>query len=199
MNKIKLNLSALPIAIEEATELLNHAIQIDELIQTILEQEENQPPIGKIICANILIGLSIEIYLKAFMIAGRENGIKKGHELIQLYKEFPPFLKTAIENKFKNLEKKETLMIEVGCKTSIEEPQKPKTIPFDKIDFNDFNTCLEGISNIFVDSRYYFENINTEKWSFIRYHFESAKSIARSLKFVLNEFREGKFKDIARN
>lgn len=73
---------SLPLAIEEANELLNHAIDIDKSIQELLLRDKAAPPLGKVITANILIGLSIEIFLKCFMLAGRDEGIKMGHKLL---------------------------------------------------------------------------------------------------------------------
>lgn len=101
---MKIHRAVLSIAISEADELLRHAILIDDSIQETNKDSES-PNLGKVITANILIGLSIEIYLKAFMLAGRDEGMVKGHNLKKLYDEFPLFLKTAIEDKFNSLNK----------------------------------------------------------------------------------------------
>ena len=193
MRNIEVNRNTLPIAIEEANELLNIAIEIDSRIQPLIQKTE-QVPIGKIIGANILIGLSIEIFLKAFMIAGRERGIVFGHNLLDLYNTLPTFLKTAIEFEYTKQPKDSSLLLETAFRTSDVNPGPPKTEPFDKVNFDDFRSSLEAISSIFVESRYFFEQVTTEDWAIIKYHFASARSIAKSLQKVLEDYQKGKFK-----
>jgi len=193
MKNIEINRNTLPIAIEEANELFNNAIEIDTRNQPLI-QRADQTPVGKIISANILIGLSIEIFLKAFMIAGREKRIVKGHKLLELYNELPTFLKTAIEYQYTQQPKDSSMLLETAFRTSDVNPGPPKTEPFDKVDFEDFRSSLEAISNIFVESRYFFEQVTTEDWAIIKYHFASAKNIAKSIQKVLEDYRNGKFK-----
>jgi len=182
MKNIEINRNTLPIAIEEANELFNNAIEIDTRNQPLI-QRADQTPVGKIISANILIGLSIEIFLKAFMIAGREKRIVKGHKLLELYNELPTFLKTAIEYQYTQQPKDSSMLLETAFRTSDVNPGPPKTEPFDKVDFEDFRS-----------SRYFFEQVTTEDWAIIKYHFASAKNIAKSIQKVLEDYRNGKFK-----
>jgi hypothetical protein len=190
---------SLPLAIEEANELLNHAIDIDKSIQELLLRDKAAPPLGKVITANILIGLSIEIFLKCFMLAGRDEGIKMGHKLLDLYKVFPDFLKKEIENRYKVIFNNNSTMQEFALIISQTIPDNPnKNIP-ESPDFKDFVTSLNVLSNIFVDSRYFFEKINDDNWSIIGYYFESAKSIAIALKLVLDDYMAGKFKGNAKS
>jgi hypothetical protein len=199
MKSQKINRNALPIAIEQADEMYNHGLQIDIEIQEDLKKDPNNSPLGKMISANVLIGLSIELYLKSFMIVGRKDGVVYGHNLTDLYKEFPPFLKSAIEEEYKKVEKsKNALLVEIGLMTSQDVPEKPTKEPFDGVDFRDFNQALQAISNTFVESRYFFEKINDEDWAFVKYAFETARCIALSIKNVLNDFRNGRFKDISK-
>jgi len=194
MKEKKINSHSLPIALEEANELLNHAIEIDNGIQKILKRRHNSP-LGKMITANVLVGLSIEIYLKCFMIAGRQSGVIQGHKLAELYSDFPSFLKSAIELEYKHVGKnKNVAMVDIGIMTSNKEPSKPTKEPFDGIDFTDFESSLNAISNTFVESRYFFETINKSEWSFIKYPFEVAKSIALTLKKVFKDYQQGKFR-----
>lgn len=190
---------SLPLAIEEANELLNHAIDIDKSIQELLLRDKAAPPLGKVITANILIGLSIEIFLKCFMLAGRDEGIKMGHKLLDLYKVFPDFLKKEIENRYKVIFNNNSTMQEFALIISQTTPDNPnKNIP-ESPDFKDFVISLNVLSNIFVDSRYFFEKINDDNWSIIGYYFESAKSIAIALKLVLDDYMAGKFKGNAKS
>ncbi|RED92997.1 hypothetical protein [Marinoscillum furvescens] len=192
--KKSINRNSLPIAIEEAEELHNYAMQLDMKIQSILKKENHEVPIGKIITANILIGLSIEIYLKAFMLAGREKGIKFGHQLTDLYNDFPEFLKAAIEQEYASIKKDDSILLETGFLTSDSVPEPPETPPFNSVDFDSFKSSLEAISNTFVESRYFFEQVTTHKWAIIKYYFASASNIAKSLEKVLTDYRNGVFK-----
>ena len=195
MKSKKINIQALPIAVEQANELYNHAVQIDNEIQLFLKNNTNNAPLGKMISANVLIGLSIELYLKSLMIAGRIDGVVMGHNLVDLYKEIHPVLKKAIESEYnKNDKSKDALLVEIGIQSAKELPAKPSKEPFEGIDFKDFNQALNSISNTFVESRYYFETINKNDWSFIKYAFESAKHIAISIRTVLDDFQAHKFK-----
>lgn len=193
MKNIVINRASLPIAIEEANELLNNAIEIDSRIQPIIQNSGNGP-IGTIISANVLIGLSIEIFLKAFMLAGREKGIVFGHNLSELYNELPTFLKSAIELEYKQQPKDSSLLLEIGIRTSESIPERPNVEPFENVNFDDFRSSLDAINTIFVDSRYFFEQITTNEWAIIKYHFASARNIAKSLQKVLEDYRQGKFK-----
>jgi len=196
MKSKKLSIQTLPIAIEQADELLYHAIQIDKEIQQYAKRDANNSPLGKMIAANVLIGLSIELYLKSFMIAGRKDGVVFGHNLNDLYNVFHPVLKDAIKEEYKKCERhKGSIMLEVGMKSSPNIPNRPTKEPFEGVDFNDFESSLNSISNTFVESRYYFETINSNDWSFIKYSFESARCISISIKKVLEDFRNGRFKD----
>ncbi|WNB17895.1 hypothetical protein [Marivirga arenosa] len=195
MRNKKINIQSLPIAMEQANEMFNHALQIDKEIQKYLNKDKNNSPLGKMISANVLIGLSIELYLKSLMIAGRKDGVVFGHNLTDLYNEIHPVLKMAIETEYGKCKKsKNVLMVEIGIKSSKGLPPKPEKEPFDGVDFKDFNQSLDTISNIFVESRYYFETIGSSDWSFIKYAFESARCIAIAVKTVLENFRAGIFK-----
>lgn len=195
MKSKKINIQSLPIAIEQAEEMYHHAIQIDSEIQEYLKKDSTHSPLGKMLSANVLIGLSIELYLKSFMIAGRIDGVVFGHSLNELYKQFHPVLKSTIEDEYRKCDKSEgVFLVEVGLKSSPNLPDKPQKEPFDGVDFKDFNNALNAISNTFVESRYYFETINSTEWSFVKYAFEPARCIALSIRKVLDDFRNGKFK-----
>lgn len=181
-----------PIAIEEANELFNYAIDIDDFIKK-QPPEEASNKIGKLITANIMLGLSIEIYLKAFMIAGRIDGLVKGHNLMRLYDTFPVFLKKAIEKKYNSFDKTNVESLQIALMFSKERPSTPKREMANDYDINDFNSTLVSISNIFTNSRYFFEGINEKEWTIFDYFFEPGKLIALSLKHVLDDYLEGKF------
>lgn len=191
MESQKINISALPIAKAEAEELLNQAIEVDEEIQKIWNDNKTSQLIGKIITANILLGFSIEIYLKAFMIGGRKDGVIKDHHLKELYDEFPPFLKSAIKEQYNSYDKSGIEIREFGLMMSKDQPEKPRKEPFEGKS-NNFENILEAISNTFVYSRYFFENIKDKDWAVIRYYFDPGKLIALSLQQVLEE---GKFRE----
>lgn len=182
------------VALAEANELLQHSIKIDESIQQIVKDDENAYPVGKILTANVLIGLSIELFLKCFMIVGRKDGVKRGHGLDELYNEFPSFLKSAIELKYREMPKsKNALMLEIAIKSSKEQPDAPNISPLEN-DLDDFRGWLNSISNIFVKSRYFFEEVNEKQWSVIGYYFEPARAIALTLKTVLDDFIRNRLK-----
>ncbi len=189
---MKVNKQIYRIAIDEANELLTHAIEIDDFIQKS-PSEKSSRMIGKLITANVLLGLSIEIYLKAFMIAGRNDGLVKGHNLKKLYDTFPPFLKKAIEKEYNSFDKTKVESLQIALMFSKEKPSTPKGEKANDFDINDFNSTLTSISNIFTNSRYFFEGINEKEWTIFDYFFGPGKLIALSLKQVLDDYLEGKF------
>lgn len=140
-----------------------------------------------------MLGLSIEIYLKAFMIAGRNDGLVKGHNLKKLYDTFPVFLKKAIEEKYNSFDKTNVESLQIALMFSKERPSTPKGEKANDYDINDFNSTLVSISNIFTNSRYFFEGINEKEWPIFDYFFEPGKLIALSLKHVLDDYLVGKF------
>ncbi len=140
-----------------------------------------------------MLGLSIEIYLKAFMIAGRIDGLVKGHNLMKLYDTFPVFLKKAIEKKYNSFDKTNVESLQIALMFSKERPSTPKREMANDYDINDFNSTLVSISNIFTNSRYFFEGINEKEWTIFDYFFEPGKLIALSLKHVLDDYLGGKF------
>lgn len=192
---MKVNKQIYPIAIEEARELLNHAIEIDDFIKK-QPPEEASNKIGKLITANILLGLSIEIYLKAFMIAGRNDGLVKGHNLKKLYDTFPVYLKEAIEKEYNSFDKSKVESLQIALMFSKEKPSTPKGEKANDYDINDFNSTLTSISNIFTNSRYFFEGINEKEWTIFDYFFEPGKLIALSVKKVLEDYLDGKFANL---
>jgi hypothetical protein len=191
---IVLHRRAFDVAMQEAEHLRIEAVKIDNSIQDLLKKKRDIS-IGKMIAANVLISLSIEIYLKAFMIAGRHEGIATGHDLIALYSIFPSFLKKEIEKRYDQRGKvSNALIIEQAFVVSKELPRVPGNDPFYNADFDSFIGALTAISNKFVESRYFFEKINNNEWAIFKYYFEPAKEISRILAIVLDDYMADKFK-----
>lgn len=202
MKNQKINRETLFVAKSEAVELLKHA----ELVISIIRKEKSEIDkydqhsfLGKLITANVLIGLSIEIFLKAFMIAGRNEGVVWGHNLKELYDIFPDFLKEAIEEKYKSFDKSKIELQQIALFISDERPKGPSEDEPKINDINDFNECLSSLSNKFVESRYFFEKINDNEWAIIDDYPELGVLIAKSLEYVLEDFINGKFKVINKN
>lgn len=192
MKNFPIHRKAFAVAKQEAEELRVEAIKIDNALQ---KRIGNDFPIGKMIAANVLISLSIEIYLKAFMIAGRNNGISTGHDLSQLYKLFPEFLKREIESRYRQHPKSsKAIMVEQAFVISKDLPVTPGSDPFQNTDFDNFESTLAAISNKFVESRYFFEKINDQQWAIFKYYFEPAKIVATVLHSVLDDYMLNKFK-----
>lgn len=54
---------------------------------------------------------------------------------------------------------------------------------------------MASISDTFVKSRYFFEEINENEWAVINYYFDYGKVIAESLKMVLDQYIKGNLKN----
>lgn len=177
---------------EEAKELFNTSIKIEHEIQKIIKL--TSVPIAKCITSNVLIGLSIEIYLKTFIAIGHPKGEKKGHDLLKLYQELPIFLKEPVSELFKNRKSDNSFTtLEVAVVFAENEPNIPQTAA-PKHDRRDIESCLSEISKTFVESRYFFEGINDVDWKILKYYFEEAKSIAESLDAVLVKYISGHYR-----
>lgn len=191
---VVLHRRALDVAKQEAEQLRIEAIKIDNSIQDQL-RNGNDISIGKMIAANVLISLSIEIFLKAFMIAGRREGIATGHDLVSLYNLFPGFLKKEIEHRYSVRSKASAAqIIEQAFVVSKDLPRVPGNDPFHETDFDTFVNALSAISNKFVEFRYFFEKINDTEWAIFKYYFEPAKEISSVLAGVLIDYLADKFK-----
>jgi len=90
----KLNPSAAQISLAEARVLKEKAIELG--IEARKLNENSHTAIAKRMLCNVLSGLSIELYLKTFMISGRSGLVNRGHSLKDLYLEFPDFLKNDL-------------------------------------------------------------------------------------------------------
>ncbi len=163
-------------AYSEAVSLMNIAEKI-----SITKKELYPENIGSIITYNILVGLAIELFFKAFMIIDRDGIITKGHNLIELYKEIPKKYKDQFEKYYIDYIKEYKDFIGVIAITiSKEMPNTPQKTLSDKR-YSTFEESLESYSNEFVKSRYLFEDVVDTDWIQIDYAYNYGNSILKAL------------------
>jgi hypothetical protein len=184
-------LKSFNLAYLEARSLHINAKKVNTEIQNMLSADPNinDKMFGEIVTCNILIGLSIELYLKTYMLRNRVDGIIKGHKLNILFNTFPQKYKDYIIDNYNKIFIGNDKMIELAFIFSGNQPDKPKI--YSKVDFSNFEESLEAISNIFVQSRYFFEEINSNEWSILPFYFEAADAIATSLELTFEKILNG--------
>lgn len=184
MINLKLNKSRL--AKTQADGMLE---SIQKLDKTIVR---NDKYLGQMNAVNVLSGLCIELYLKAFMLAGRDEGTIKGHNLEVLFNELPDFLKTPIRMYYQsNFDRNATLM-QGAIIISENIPDDIPVVEAPKLDT--FDNAIKTLSRIFVDSRYFFEELNDQDWIVYGYYYESIQTICLALETILEQYLNGAFK-----
>lgn len=143
-------------------QILNKKIQIKEKY------------IGEMYTLNVMNGLCIELYLKAFTRTLRKDGVIKGHNLGNLFNQLPQFLKVLKKlhhldnfNKNANLFKVSILIVNNISEITLL-PNRAK--------LDNFDGAIKTLSNIFLDSRYFFERLNERNWIVVEYYFECVKA-----------------------
>jgi hypothetical protein len=173
-----------------AKELRDRAIDADKALRT---SNSVHSKLHVALANSVLIGLSIELYLKAFMLHGRKSGITREHNLSQLFSEFPAFLKTAIAHSYREFRPFDNSSIEFAIMMPGSVPPTGIMKSFEA-DITEFQNALKEISNMFVEARYFFEKVNKTDWALFKYYFGPAKMIATVLAVVLVDYKKGKFK-----
>ncbi|MFA6201315.1 MAG: hypothetical protein WC679_13015 [Bacteroidales bacterium] len=188
-NKVTVNPSIHLVAYSEAFALNKVAIQISTEIK--IAKPDN---IGSIIAYNLIVGLAIELYFKAIMIFGRNGIITKGHELKELYKEFPSYIKSSLEKYYKeSIKEDESIINIVAITLSEKSPNGPQQPAIEK-KYSTFYEAIDAYSDEFVRSRYIFEDVKNNEWIYIDYPFIYGNAMLLALRNTYNDLVDKKQK-----
>lgn len=150
-----------PLAISQARGFANLARSISVRFQ----DEGNH---GELLAYLVNAGLSIELYLKALMISARSGRVTKGHDLDQLYRNFPEFLRDFLEFTYTSRCPAEGWEFSMhALKFSATQPQAPAEIL--RPQFETFASTLHATKDTFINARYFFEKVNATGWSIFAY------------------------------
>ncbi|MDB5909280.1 MAG: hypothetical protein JWP34_3394 [Massilia sp.] len=150
-----------PLAISQARAFAN----LSRSISIGIQDSGNH---GELLAYLVNAGLSIELYLKALMIAARSGRVTKGHDLDQLYRDFPDFLRDFLEFTYTSRRPAEGWKLTMhALKFSRTQPQVPDMHPSPQ--FQTFADTLRTTKDAFVHARYFFEKVNTVDWSVFAY------------------------------
>lgn len=123
---------------------------------------------GELLAYLVNAGLSIELYLKALMIAARSGRVTMGHDLDELYRDFPDFLRDFLEFTYASRRPADGWKSAMhALKFSRTQPQVPAGHP--RPQFQTFADTLRTTKDAFVNARYFFEEVNTVDWSVFAY------------------------------
>ncbi|WP_400262870.1 hypothetical protein ACFX5U_07085 [Sphingobacterium sp. SG20118] len=147
--------------------------------------------IGEMNALNVMSGLCIELYLKAFTRTLRKDAVIKGHNLERLFNQLPQFLKILIKQHYvDNFDRNANLFkVSILIADNISET----TLLPDKEKLDNFDDAIKTLSTIFLDSRYFFERLNERNWIVVEYYFDCVKAICISLKTVYEQYARGDF------
>jgi hypothetical protein len=139
-------------------------------------------------------GLAVELYFKAFMIAGRGGHFEEGHNLSKLLNDFPPLLRISFNSTYDAHPTAKTAPVKLVALTlSGSTPDKPRHQHTDK--YATFDQAISSISRIFVDSRYFFERLATPDWVVITYPTDVISAIFQALEETFQKYESGQLKD----
>lgn len=145
--------------------------------------------IGEMIALNVMSGLCIELYLKAFLATTQKSGGRRDHNLEKLFGDLPHFLKNVIRQDYVTKCDHSTNAFKVSILIS-ENLSETKLLQ-DQLD--DFDGAIKTLSTTFVDSRYFFEGLNERSWVTVEYYFGYVKAICQTLKKVFEQHIRGDY------
>lgn len=145
--------------------------------------------IGEMITLNVMSGLCIELYLKAFLATTKKAGGRRDHNLERLFGDLPHVLKNVIRQDYATNYDDNTDSFKLSILIS-ENLSETKLLQ-DKL--NDFDSAIKALSTTFVDSRYFFENLNERNWIIVEYYFGYVKAICQTLKKVYEQHIRGDY------
>lgn len=168
-------------------------LQADGIFNSIEILNKNIRPedkyIGEMTTVNVMSGLCIELYLKAFLAATQKSGGRRDHNLEKLFCDLPHFLKTVIRQNYLTNFDNDTNFFKVSILIS-ENLSETKLLQHK---FDNFDGTIKVLSTIFVDSRYFFEGLNERNWITVDYYFGYVKAICKTLKTVFEQYSRGDF------
>lgn len=183
--EITLAINIHPLAISQARAFANLA----RSISIGIEEKGNH---GELLAYLVNAGLSIELYLKALMIVARSGRVTKGHDLDQLYRDFPEFLRDFLEFTYTSRRPPEGWKLTMhALKFSPTQPNGPDTHPAPQ--FHTFADALRTTKDAFVQARYFFEKVNTVDWSIFAYAPRPLDAAMLALDSTYEHFLAGSF------
>jgi HEPN domain-containing protein len=191
MSKIKVNTSVGHIAISQARSLAKKAKQI-------AKSNDNNPCLEETLNFLVIAGLSVELYLKAFMIVARGGEVTKGHDLDKLYRQFPDSFKRSISKHYDENKLKEKSVCIIGMLISKEQPAQPDENRKLEGVYSDFDSAMKSIKMSFVKARYFFEKVGND-YTFVEYPSGQVMAIIQALESNFVKFESGGFKGAMSN
>lgn len=184
------------IALDEARALRAQAQATHSRLSAGGRGSDGTAELGAMLAALVTIGLSLEFYLKAFMAIARGGHVTAGHNLGQLYGEFPPFLKVALEERYARLIPREQWVIRViGLRMSPVQPQVPDDNAANGHRYGGFEDAIRSLANSFTRARYFYEEVSDRGWSVFEYAIEPGLYLADVIDGVFKDWQAGAFKD----
>ena len=170
------------------------ARSLAEQARRLNDDKGNKAQVHDILTFLVLSGLSIELYFKAIMLAGRGGRVTKGHELKKLYAQLPGFLKKSLSENF--LFHQEDIKMDIPVIGIIQSADLPETPNKEKLDnkYICFESSIESVSNIFTRARYFFEEVNKKDYSYVEYPFGQIKALLAALEKTYNSLLNNEFK-----
>lgn len=136
---------------------------------------------GHVLSFLVLAGLSIELYLKAFMIAARSGHVRKGHDLAELLSEFPPHLKAEFEVAYSaRMKLNDGTYKMVALQISPTPPSRPSD-GGPNLNFSTFEDSLTSLALCFVDARYMFESVKSGAWTYVSFPHDQVLAVLEAL------------------
>ncbi len=153
----------------------------------------NSADAGKALAYLVIAGLSIELYFKAFMIAGRGGNVFEEHDLMKLLIEFPPYLRRSFNDQYDKHPSAKTEDIQIfALKFSEHTPDKPKEETFAQ-SYSTFDQAIESIARIFIDARYFFEKLGASDWATFSYPTHAISGVIEALEKTFKLYDSGAF------
>jgi hypothetical protein len=110
-----------------------------------------------------------ELYFKALMICGRSGRITTGHDLQNLYNSLPQFLRSHLNQTYKQLHASTPRIAAFIALKASPHPPTPPVIPVTIPLLNTFGAAAGSLKDTFIKARYFFENINDSDWAIFLY------------------------------
>lgn len=151
-----------------------------------------EPTASDILCYSVTAGISLELYFKALMIAARNGRVTKGHDLSVLYQEFPEYITRPIEHYYDERVPSFGPLTCVGLIQAKTLPRKPNRLK-PKGNYGTASMAIKSLSKTFVESRYFFEKIDEQDYSYIDFAKEPVEALSYSLSRVYGHFVDGDF------
>jgi hypothetical protein len=146
---------------------------------------------GQILAFLVNVSLAIELYLKTFMVAGRNGQVSTGHDLNSLLDEFPERFREAFRSAYASIETPPNATI-VGRSFRFSDGAQPPS-PFpQRLSYKTFDETVMALSSAFVSARYMYENMSKD-WLVLIYPTGPALAVIAAIEKVFQQYSSGHF------